>query len=245
MFTITTSWDDGHPLDLRLAELLARHGLAGTFYVPLSNSRPTLSTGEIRELSKQFEIGAHTVHHLRLTDLSATEANARDPRIQIETGGHPGEPCRTFCFPGGRFRPEHIQMLKNAGYVAARTVELLSLRSPSPVGGLAVIPTSVQAYPHSFFGYVRNAAKRRNLRVVCKFLSLAVTRDWVLLAKQMLASANDTGGVFHLWGHSWEIDELGQWQALKKVLVAMSEYGPTASFVTNSELCADQSELCE
>lgn len=234
MFTITTSWDDGHPLDLRLAELLARHGLAGTFYVPLSNSRPTLSRVEIRELSKQFEIGAHTVHHLRLTDLSATEANAEIRESKSRLEDTLGEPCRTFCFPGGRFRPEHIQMLKNAGYVAARTVELLSLATPSPVGGLAVIPTSVQAYPHSFFGYVRNAAKRHSSGAVGKLLSLAVTRDWVLLAKQMLASANDTGGVFHLWGHSWEIDKLGQWQALDSVFAAMAHM--QASFVTNYEL---------
>ena len=28
---ITTSWDDGHPLDFRVAELLAKYGLPGTF----------------------------------------------------------------------------------------------------------------------------------------------------------------------------------------------------------------------
>jgi hypothetical protein len=28
---ITTSWDDGHPLDLRVAELLAKYGLKDTF----------------------------------------------------------------------------------------------------------------------------------------------------------------------------------------------------------------------
>ena len=33
---ITTSWDDGHPLDLRVAELLAKYGLQGTFYVPMT-----------------------------------------------------------------------------------------------------------------------------------------------------------------------------------------------------------------
>jgi len=30
---VTTSWDDGHELDLRLASELAAHGMAGTFYV--------------------------------------------------------------------------------------------------------------------------------------------------------------------------------------------------------------------
>ena len=53
--TITTSWDDGHPMDLRVAELLTRSGLPGTFYVPPSNSRPTLSTAEIRGLSQESD----------------------------------------------------------------------------------------------------------------------------------------------------------------------------------------------
>lgn len=29
---ITTSWDDGHPLDLKIAELLDKYGINGTFY---------------------------------------------------------------------------------------------------------------------------------------------------------------------------------------------------------------------
>ena len=182
MFTITTSWDDGHPLDLRLAELLARYGLAGTFYVPLSNSRPTLSPGKFADCQNSSRSGAHSPSSASDRP-ECHRGKCRDPRIQVETGRHPGEPCRTFCFPGGRFRPEHIRMLKDAGYVAARTVELLSLATPSAVGGLAVIPTSVQAYPHSFFGYVRNAAKRHNLRAVGKLLPLAGTRDWVFANK--------------------------------------------------------------
>ena len=35
---VTTSWGDGNPLDIRLAEILASHGLRGTFYVPLRNA---------------------------------------------------------------------------------------------------------------------------------------------------------------------------------------------------------------
>jgi len=30
---VTTSWDDGHLLDLRLAQLLQDAGLKGTFYI--------------------------------------------------------------------------------------------------------------------------------------------------------------------------------------------------------------------
>ena len=52
----TTSWDDGHPLDLRLAELLATHGFSGTFYVPRGNreGRPVMTTAELRALTERM-----------------------------------------------------------------------------------------------------------------------------------------------------------------------------------------------
>jgi len=67
----TTSWDDGHPLDHRVAALLAKYGLTGTFYVPIETSRQVMTAREIRQLSGSFEIGAHTTHHVVLTDVSA------------------------------------------------------------------------------------------------------------------------------------------------------------------------------
>src|SRR3989304_6864863 len=56
----TTSWDDGHPLDTRIAELLSRHGFQGTFYMPLSNREglPVMPPGEMRRLGQEFEIGS-------------------------------------------------------------------------------------------------------------------------------------------------------------------------------------------
>src|SRR5436189_5212479 len=72
---ITTSWDDGHPLDLRVAELLAKYGLQGTFYVPQTADTGTMTATQIRELGSTFEIGAHTMHHLDFT--AATEQQVR------------------------------------------------------------------------------------------------------------------------------------------------------------------------
>ena len=60
---ITTSWDDGHPLDLRVAEMLHRSNLQGTFYVPLTADAETMSPGQIRELSASFELGAYPPSH--------------------------------------------------------------------------------------------------------------------------------------------------------------------------------------
>jgi hypothetical protein len=47
---ITTSWDDGHPSDLRLADLLHKHSLRGTFYVPPENIRTYCRFCRLRRL---------------------------------------------------------------------------------------------------------------------------------------------------------------------------------------------------
>src|SRR6478752_4779892 len=68
---VTTSWDDGHPLDLRTAERLRYHGLTGTFYATArSSKRLRLPVTELRELAAMgVEIGSHTVTHPVLTTL--------------------------------------------------------------------------------------------------------------------------------------------------------------------------------
>ena len=73
---LTTSWDDGHPLDLRVAEMLERHGLTGTFYIPRSIETGTMTESQMRELAGRFEIGAHTLNHVFLAD--APDAAAKE-----------------------------------------------------------------------------------------------------------------------------------------------------------------------
>ena len=52
MTYLTTSWDDGDALDARLADLLARYGVPGTFYVPRNcEGRVLLKRGELRQLA--------------------------------------------------------------------------------------------------------------------------------------------------------------------------------------------------
>ena len=76
--SLTTSWDDGHPLDLRLAAMLEKHRLTGTFYIPRDASTGTLSASHVRELSEKFEIGSHTLDHTFLDTVNDAVA-----RLQI------------------------------------------------------------------------------------------------------------------------------------------------------------------
>jgi hypothetical protein len=45
------------------------------------------------------------------------------------------------------------------------------------------------------------------------------------------------GGIFHLWGHSWELQETAQWQRLEELFSIMSEYRSELPCLTNSQLC--------
>jgi peptidoglycan/xylan/chitin deacetylase (PgdA/CDA1 family) len=235
---ITTSWDDGHPLDFRVAELLAKHGVRGTFYVPFENSRPTLSPGQIRELARAFEIGAHTMHHCVLTTVTREEARAEVFQSKARLEEITGRPCTVFCFPKGKYSIAHVEMVREAGFSGARTVELLSFERPSFKSGIAMMPTTIQACPNPTLSYVRNAVKRFRAKSLLRLLFNNHGSDWAATAMSLLERCRQVGGVFHLWGHSWELEDYGQWKALDRVLGAMADSGRSTYYVTNAELCA-------
>src|SRR5437762_91335 len=109
----TTSWDDGHPLDMRVADLLSRYGFAGTFYQPLSNREglPVMAPSDVRRLSESFEIGSHTIDHCYLDRVDEAEA-----RRQIAGGKDRieqilGHQVSGFCYPGGHYTSKHRQFV--------------------------------------------------------------------------------------------------------------------------------------
>src|SRR6202011_3005986 len=121
---VTTSWDDGHPSDLRVADLLEKHGLSGTFYVPSTNSegRPVMRSIEIAELGHRFEIGGHTQDHISLTEtsphLAATQIVANKHRLEDLLGRE----VWGFAYVRGRHNRIVRDLVAKAGYRYARTV---------------------------------------------------------------------------------------------------------------------------
>jgi len=231
---ITTSWDDGHPLDFRIADLLSKYGLPGTFYVPIKNSRPTLSPTQIRNLAQCFEIGAHTVNHVMLAGVEPLRAKSEIVDCKNQLEDILGRSCPIFCFPGGSYNSIHLEMLRDAGFLAARTVELLSFERPHRKHGIALIPTTIQAYSHRTVSYLQNAAKRLSIRGFTNLLLSGPTKLWPELAYRLLERAASNGGVFHLWGHSWEIEEKGQWDSLDQILSILVAYKNRALLTTNA-----------
>ncbi len=235
---MTTSWDDGHPLDLRVADLLVKYGLTGTFYVPRSSQKPVMNPSQIRDLSVSFEIGAHTLEHIAIDSLTGAEARNQLSGSREWIEQVTGTRCRVFCFPGGKYKSRQLPLVRQAGYEGVRTVELLSTANPRRIDGVCVIPTTVQAFPHSASAYARNALKRFSTSAVFSLRGALFSRDWARLATALFQQTKDRGGVFHLWGHSWEIEEQDQWESLESFLMIIGQWRDELQGVTNSELCA-------
>jgi peptidoglycan/xylan/chitin deacetylase (PgdA/CDA1 family) len=235
MSIVTTSWDDGHPKDLLVAELLHARGLQGTFYVPIRSCfGAKLSTADLRELSMQgFEVGGHSVSHKNLPPLSPEQLNH-------EVGGckemlEQAVGCRIgmFCYPNGCYDKAVIRGLQRAGYRGARTVRMLSTDADFKPFEM---PTTVQAYPHTQLTFMRNLARARNVPGLFRYLTkLRRVEDWVDLGKKTFGAVLEHGGVWHLYGHSWEIEQLGLWAELRELLDHVS-CRPGVKYLNNGQL---------
>ena len=216
---VTTSWDDGDPFDLKVADLLRATGLPGTFYVPIVgyDGRKILEPAELRSLrSAGFEIGAHGVSHNVLTGLNPEELirEVRVCRRQLED--LLGVPVQMFSYPKGKHNALVIKELKDAGYTGARTIHMLRQRLDfDPF----LMPTSLLAVPALRKLYVKNLLRSRNSRGLLDYLTHFIRLDsWVALGKALFDQVLEEGGVWHLHGHSWEIEELGLWDELRLML---------------------------
>ncbi len=236
---VTTSWDGGHPLDLKIADLLAKHSLQGTFYLPVHSDKKGqgLSDSEIRHIGSCFEIGAHTVHHAVLTEVADAVATREIVESKRYLENITGSSCSMFCFPKGAYHRRHLAMLWAAGFRGARTVELLSLEFPRHDMGIFVMPTTLQVFDHTRLTYLKNLAKRGAYKNLRNWMRDIRPGDFVLTARLLLESAIQTGGVFHLWGHSWEIDDNALWSELEQVFALMHQSNCGAPCIPNSRVC--------
>jgi polysaccharide deacetylase len=237
----TTSWDDGHPLDARLADLLSRHGFHGTFYVPLSNREglEVMPSEAMRRLDQVFEIGSHTIDHCYLSTVGVAEARrqivgGKDQIEQILGHGITG-----FSYPGGHCTLPHRRLVVEAGFAYARTSASFHWALPADP---FVMPTTIQYYPHTRDVYVRQFIGRGEWAQRTGLCRVAVGRgDFLSRLRGMLDHVVRRGGIFHLWGHSWELEGFDGWRQLESFLRYAAERVPPRDRLSNREArqCVD------
>jgi len=219
---ITTSWDDGHPLDIRLAELLATFGLKGTFYVPISyKANKLLDDGQLRYLRQMgMEIGSHTLTHSNLTKIAEEKMSSELIESKKKLEDILGDSVLAFCYPGGKFNKSSRDMVIEAGYILGRTT--LGFRIDSDFDPF-LMPVSFQFYPHKRCALFTHMLKEVNLTGLRNWIDYThFDTDLSSLTKNLLDSVIKNQGVLHIWGHSWEIEEYGLWDLLKEILRCVS-----------------------
>lgn len=254
---VTTSWDDGHQLDIKLAGLLKKYGIRGTFYISPRNREfarsELLTDAQIIALSNHFEIGAHTMTHpilysdwkitsyrlLRWLLIRGNEPkfdifsniNDEEARLEIKESKKYlenllGKEIVSFCYPDGRFNAKTQRIVKELGFKYARTVERFKFNISN---NRLACGTTIHTFKHY-----------QDILQIARFSKWDLNEflknmDWEYLAKAMFDYVLQRGGIFHLWGHSWEIEENNNWGKLDRVFAYIVNRN-SVDYLTNGEL---------
>lgn len=228
---VTTSWDDGHVLDMRLATLLHQYAIPATLYIAPQNreqaSSNLLTNAQVVELSREFEIGAHTMTHPLLPSISLNEAKHEIRTSKQYLEDLLGKPVPMFCYPRGLYNHAVANAVRDAGFLGARTIQPFITSYPNDPFTMGTTHHHVNRTPfHSF-----KLALGNNWH----FLPFIFTSDWVTFAKRSFDHVRKHGGIWHLWGHSWQIDQLHQWGELEQVLTYISQHDDV-QYATNGSI---------
>lgn len=194
---VTLSYDDGNAADKRLAEIMVKYGIAGTFNVgtlPEESGTGKLSKSEACEIYSQqgIEVAVHGARHLTWTEVEPAVA-ARDVMANREdlekTFGKIVNGC---AYPNGAYNDTVVDILRNSGIKYARTV-ISTEDFKLPTDWLRLPATCHHDNPRLF-------------ELVDKFLAIE-NQPYFWRNKPRL---------FYLWGHSYEFDRNNNWSVIEE-----------------------------
>lgn len=196
-------WDDGVLDDIRVIEILRKHGAKGSFNLNFTQHQENrylawkfqgtkevwkLSKGELKDVYQDFLVANHTLTHPSLTDVPVEKAIAevQGGRDQLEQWF--GYSVEGFAYPNGAHNPSVHDVVRNVGHLYARTVDNVA----------RIFPV---ADPMCF-------------NPNCHFLN---DDFWQKFEK---VKAED--GIFYFWGHSYEILSEKDWQNFDEKIARIS-----------------------
>jgi peptidoglycan/xylan/chitin deacetylase (PgdA/CDA1 family) len=232
---VTTSWDDGHKLDIRLASLLKKYDIKATFYISPKDHEykkaDLLNDDEVKNLAKDFEIGAHTIIHPNLANVSIDQATLEINESKKYLEKLINKKVTSFCYPYGAFKKETKIIVRDAGFLLARTTNEMDTGKTS---NKYELPTTIQFTRLSalgIYGQWKMAIRNGNYGLLPYLTSF----DWTKNAKHSFDYVLSKGGIYHLWGHSFVIEKEKIWKDLEDLLKYIANR-QDVMYVTNSEL---------
>jgi len=209
---VTTSWDDTTGTGMKLWRLMENYGIKATFYVVSNWIGKKMLADDLRHISEAHEIGAHTLNHVMLTHVEKEVARREIFGSKISLEKIIEKRITSFAYPYGLYRREHVEMVKEAGFLCARTTKLYFTGIENPFE----TNITMHAAPHKVIDFQGLARLfRQTPKTIFKLYAL---KKWNKLGKMMFDSFLKRGGGFHIFGHAWEIDQYKNWARLEDLL---------------------------
>lgn len=124
---VVLSFDDGYLTFYSYAwPILKEFDQQATIFIisKLVGTPDYLTWEQIRFLaSNGIEVGGHTRTHPLLPTLSAAQSDAEITGGKQDIEAQLGKKINTFCYPTGKYNAQIVKQVKDAGYVAAVTME--------------------------------------------------------------------------------------------------------------------------
>lgn len=198
------SFDDGAAVDVKVLDLLAKHNLTATFYIPaywesynsLKGWKP-LSFTQVKEIADNHELGSHTITHPLLTRIpyAVAEYEIKESKKMLEDWF--GKKVDRFSYPRG-YATDPIKDIVRKHYAYARSTLVGNITTPDD-----------PAWENTT---VHLACPRREYNQESWY-------DYGL--RHLKMAARRKNGYFHAWGHSWEIQKYNAWDAVDRFLGAI------------------------
>jgi peptidoglycan/xylan/chitin deacetylase (PgdA/CDA1 family) len=194
--------------------MLDKYGVKGTFYAITGQIGDKIAVEDLRHLASFHEVGAHTVTHPHLCRIGIERAQKEifDSKATLERILDKPD-VMSFAYPYGEYSDVHLIMLKQAGFCCGRTNKPFFIEHPK---NMYEMPVSVWAYPHALKdlqGFFRLG------RIIHSVIGKPyMLKNWSDIAKKLLDVVVQRGGVFHLVGHGWQVEQSGGWKNLEEVL---------------------------
>lgn len=218
---LTLSYDDGKEQDIRMIEIMKKHGIKGTFNLSSGMFPPegtTFPEGFVhrnmtREQCKKvytdsgMEVALHGLTHpfLTLTPPPRLTYEILQNRLDLEEDY--GCMVRGLAYPYGFYNDQVLECLRLCGVAYARTTDCTE-RFDLPVDWLRWMPT-------------------------CRHIHDRLMK----LAEQFAEGEIGNGpGLFYMWGHSYEFEIANNWDVLEDFCAYMGGR-EDIWYATNIEIC--------
>ena len=217
---LTLSYDDGVEQDVRLVDIMQKHGLKGTFNLNSGSFAPegtVYPEGQIhRRLTQKGivdlfansdqEVAIHAYHHGDLPGIPAAHAVWQIVRDKEALENLFGRIIRGMAYPYGTYSPAFTQTLRDCGVAYARTTEA-TRRFDIPNDWLTMPATCHHKDP-----------------------------ELMNLARRFAEGKPYRPQLFYLWGHSYEFESDNNWNVIEEFADYIARRDDIW-YATNIEIC--------